>query len=111
MTLIHPREKRERKARAKAFWRRAGRFQGAMIGLTCLGYALGYGYVEGLRSTVATFPDAVMGTVGVALVAGWVPLGLFYEGHRFRWIYIVAYYVLALIAALFIGYASAPQLN
>ena len=40
---------------------------------------------------------------------GWVPVGFYHEGHRFRWIYIIGFYLLVLMAAFFIGYAVGSE--
>ena len=87
------------------FWQRAARFLGFTLGLTYLGYLSGYSTSEGLGATISTMPKAFLGTMVVTLITGWFPIGFYYEGHRFRWIYIVAFYLAVLIAAFFIGYS------
>ncbi len=105
MTLTLNKKKNPAKPRPLKFWQRALRFLGVTLGLTYLGYLSGYGTSQGLGTTLLTMPKALLGTLVVTLITGWVPIGFYYEGHRFRWIYIVAFYLAALIAAYFIGYS------
>ena len=105
MTLTTANEKKGCKPRTMSFWHRARRFLGAALGVVCLGYLVGYGVAEGLSAAMITFPKALVGAGAVSLVIGWVPVGFYHEGHRFRWIYIAGFYLLNLVAAFFIGYA------
>ena len=105
MTLIETRAKESRKLRARAFWLNARRFLVATIGVTGFAYMLGYTVADGLRGMLLALPKALVGTVAVSLVAGWVPVGFYYEGHRYRWAYIGFYFAVVLMAAFFIGYA------
>ena len=105
MTLTATTERETRKLRTRTFWRRALRFVGTMAGVTLTSYVLGYSVGAGVREAMMALPETILGAGVVALVAGWVPVGFYYEGHRFRWVYIVLYYLVALLAAYFIGYA------
>lgn len=89
------------------FWQLALRFLGITAGTSLLGYASGYAIRAGFTPSILALPRATLVTLLVSLIAGWVPLGFYYEGHRFRWIYVVAYWIAALLAALFIGYSVA----
>jgi hypothetical protein len=88
-----------------SFWHRARRFLGTAAGVTGLGYLVGYGFADGLNAALMTFPKALAGALGASLLIGWVPVGFHHEGHRFRWVYIVGFFLLSLIAAFFSGYA------
>lgn len=105
MTLIETNEKKTLKPSAPTFWQRAARFLGIMLGVTTGAYLIGFGVAAGLGEMLQALPKALLGTVVVSLIAGWVPVGFYYEGHRYRWLYITLYYLLSLLAAFFIGYA------
>lgn len=105
MTLTGTNAKESRKLRARAFWLKARRFLGATAGVTGIAYLLGYTIADGLSGMFLALPKAIVGTFAVSLVAGWVPVGFYYEGHRYRWAYIGIYFAIALVAAFFIGYA------
>ncbi len=106
MTMIGNNTKESRKLRARPFWLRSRRFLGATIGVTGIAYLLGYAIADGLSGMFLALPKALVGTVAISLVAGWVPVGFYYEGHRYRWAYIGIYFMITLVTAFFIGYAS-----
>ncbi len=104
-TVIHTEEVKATKRRA--FWVRVGRFLGMTALLACLGYWIGYAMESSFIASLKALPYGVLSAMGISLVAGWVPIGFYYEGHRFRWVYIVGFYLATLVAALFIGLSVA----
>lgn len=40
---------------------------------------------------------------GAALRGCWIPVSIYYEGHRFRWVYIFLYYLALTLLALLIA--------
>ena len=105
MTLTGTNAKESRKLRAREFWLKARRFLGVTVGVTAIAYLLGYAIAGGVRGMLLALPKAFVGSAVISLVAGWIPVGFYYEGHRYRWAYIGIYFAIALVAAFFIGYA------
>ena len=106
MTLTGTNAKESSKLRARAFWLKARRFLGATAGVTGIAYLLGYAIADGLSGMFLDLPKAIVGTFALSLVAGWVPVGFYYEGHRYRWVYIGIYFAIALVVAFSIGSAA-----
>lgn len=105
MTLTDENVKSAPKSGFAKFRFLAARFLGATFGLICVGYGTGYGIAGGLGSLMMVLPKALPGAMLVSLIAGWVPLGFYYEGHRCRWLYIIAYGLATLVIAGFIGHS------
>ncbi len=52
--------------------------------------------------------ETALGSLLVALAAGWMPCGIYYEGHRYRWVYIVFFYLVASLLSLLVGLFARP---
>jgi len=64
----------------------------------------------GLASCIITaFAKCLLATFGAALLGCWIPVGIYYESQRFRWVYIVLYYLAVTLLALLIGYSIAMR--
>ena len=106
MTLAKIRNHGENARPRPRGWRgMAARFVGAMWGVVVTGAMLGVGWTAGGRMLWHALPEVLGGTTVVAVVAGWIPVGFYYERHRFRWIYIVGVYALVLCLTFLVGFS------
>ena len=72
-----------------------------------VGSLTGAAIANGWSGITATFGKCLLGALGASLIGCVIPVGIFYEGHRFRWVYIVLYYLFISLLALVIGYSIA----
>lgn len=112
MTLTTLKGNHDRATSAPLSWRQlAVRFLGAMWGVVASGMMIGMGWASGVGSLWTELPHWLAGSLAVASVAGWVPLGFYYEGHRGRWIYIVGLYGMAFVLTILVGYSLGGALR
>ena len=72
-----------------------------------VGSLTGAAIANGWPGVTTSFSKSLMGAIGASLLGCWIPVGIVYEGHRFRWVYIVLYYGFITLLALVIGYSIA----
>ncbi len=107
MTLI----KRNKSLDLKpTFWRRVRAFFVTTMLVAFAGFELGYLLSKGMHDAFFAIPKAALATFLGSMVGCWIPVGFYYEGHRYRWIYIVLFWILLLGLAMVIGYSVAGSL-
>ena len=74
---------------------------------TLVGSLTGAAIANGWSGITASFSQCLIGALGASLLGCWIPVGIYYEGHRFRWVYIVLYYLLIALLALVVGHSIA----
>ena len=91
----------------KIFWRRLRRSLGSTFAGALVGGMLGYGACDGTLAAFKALPKCGFMAAGAAIFGGWIPIGVYYEGHRLRWSYIVVFYLGLLGLTFLLGYSLA----